>query len=109
MTTPLIKLAEISTFGGTDADEDALLIDAFEDHKAFLSLKEHKRFCVNRNRSAYRPNNAMYRAGNIFAMSHWQKSSSIRITLNHIPIQQPITSRALSVLYLIAMERGIQT
>lgn len=40
------RLHDITNFGGTDADEDALLIEAFEDHRAFESLKAHKRFCV---------------------------------------------------------------
>lgn len=40
------RLDDVDNFGGTDADEDALLIEAFEDHRAFESLKAHKRFCV---------------------------------------------------------------
>jgi len=39
-------LSQIDSFGGTDADQDALLIEAFEDHSAFESLKNHKRFCI---------------------------------------------------------------
>lgn len=41
-----VSLADIPSFGGTDADEDSLLLDAFEDHQAFLSLRDHSRFCV---------------------------------------------------------------
>ncbi|MET0707688.1 MAG: hypothetical protein ABWY82_12735, partial [Tardiphaga sp.] len=42
-----IKLMTISNFGGTDADEDALLLDSFEDHPAYSQIVHHERFCIH--------------------------------------------------------------
>lgn len=39
-------LAKIDSFGGTDADQDPLLMRCFEEHDAFHALVQHKRFCV---------------------------------------------------------------
>ena len=41
-----INLMTISNFGGTDADEDALLLDSFEDHPAYSQIVHHERFCI---------------------------------------------------------------
>jgi hypothetical protein len=42
----LLKLREIDTFGGIDADADELLRSCFQDHPAYLSVKGFKRFLV---------------------------------------------------------------
>jgi hypothetical protein len=41
-----ISLTEIPNFGGTDADEDALLLRSFEDHPAYLQILNHEKFCI---------------------------------------------------------------
>ena len=40
------SLRDVSNFGGTDADEDALLLQSFEDHPAYLQILAHERFCI---------------------------------------------------------------
>ena len=42
----LMKLVDVKNFGGTDADEDALLLHSFEDHPAYLDLLSHEKFCI---------------------------------------------------------------
>jgi len=42
--SPNLKI--ISNFGGTDADEDPLLLQSFEDHPAYLQILNHDRFCI---------------------------------------------------------------
>lgn len=39
-------LRTISNFGGTDADEDRLLLQCFEDHPAYLQVLDHSKFCI---------------------------------------------------------------
>ena len=41
-----VDLAAISDFGGTDADEDRLLLQSFEDHPAYLQILNHEKFCI---------------------------------------------------------------
>ncbi|UPJ55769.1 hypothetical protein [Bradyrhizobium sp. 192] len=41
-----IDLRKISNFGGTDADEDSLLLQSFEDHPAYLQVLNHEKFCI---------------------------------------------------------------
>jgi hypothetical protein len=41
-----IDLNAISNFGGTDADEDWLLLQSFEDHPAYLQILSHDKFCI---------------------------------------------------------------
>jgi hypothetical protein len=41
-----IDLKAIDNFGGTDADEDWLLLQSFEDHPAYLQVLSHTKFCV---------------------------------------------------------------
>ena len=41
-----VDLKDISDFGGTDADEDWLLLQSFEDHPAYLQVLKHERFCI---------------------------------------------------------------
>lgn len=41
-----MKLTEIDTFGGLDADTDKLLDQCFEDHEAYLSAVQHQRFLI---------------------------------------------------------------
>lgn len=41
-----IELKTISNFGGTDADEDSLLLQSFEDHPAYLQILRHEKFCI---------------------------------------------------------------
>ncbi len=40
------RLAAVETFGAIDADNDSLLLDCFEDHEAFLRVKDRSRFLV---------------------------------------------------------------
>jgi hypothetical protein len=39
-------LSDIASFGGIDADTDFLLDDCFEDHEAYISAKDGKRFLI---------------------------------------------------------------
>jgi hypothetical protein len=39
-------LTKVETFGAIDADNDSLLLDCFEDHEAFLRVKDGSRFLV---------------------------------------------------------------
>jgi hypothetical protein len=41
-----IDLKAILNFGGTDADEDWLLLKSFEDHPAYLQILNHTKFCI---------------------------------------------------------------
>src|SRR5262245_20883684 len=41
-----IDLKVIADFGGTDADEDWLLLQSFEDHPAYLHILNHDKFCI---------------------------------------------------------------
>jgi hypothetical protein len=40
------QLTEVAHFGAIDADNDDLLLDCFEDHEAFLRVKDRSRFLV---------------------------------------------------------------
>lgn len=40
------SLTLVDTFGGTDADNDDILLQAFEDHEAYLDVMKFKRFLV---------------------------------------------------------------
>ena len=40
------KLVEIESFGGTDADNDEILLRAFEDHEAYIDVIERRRHMV---------------------------------------------------------------
>jgi len=42
----MTKLAELSSFGGIDADSDPLLDDCFEDHEAYISARDADRFLI---------------------------------------------------------------
>ena len=39
-------LIEVEHFGAIDADNDDLLLDCFEDHEAFVRVKDRSRFLV---------------------------------------------------------------
>ena len=41
-----IDLKVIENFGGTDADEDRLLLQCFEDHPAYLEILNHDKYCI---------------------------------------------------------------
>lgn len=41
-----IDFGSISNFGGTDADEDSLLLLSFEDHPAYIQMVKHEKFCI---------------------------------------------------------------
>ncbi len=41
-----MNLSAVETFGGTDADNDPVLLDCFEDHPAYADVLQHRRFCV---------------------------------------------------------------
>jgi hypothetical protein len=38
--------SSVANFGGTDADEDSLLLQSFEDHPAYLHVLKHEKFCI---------------------------------------------------------------
>lgn len=42
----MIDFNSIMNFGGTDADEDSLLLRSFEDHPAYLQMIKHQKFCI---------------------------------------------------------------
>ena len=42
----MVKLKEIPTFGGIDADTDGLLNQCFENHEAYIETKAHNKFLV---------------------------------------------------------------
>jgi len=42
----MIKLDDILTFGGIDADTDGLLEECFENHEAYIETKAHNKFLV---------------------------------------------------------------
>src|SRR6266511_3399397 len=42
----MLELKDVANFGAIDADNDALLLDCFEDHEAFLSVMNRTRFLV---------------------------------------------------------------
>ena len=42
----MIKLIDVESFGGIDADTDTLLEQCFEDHEAYQETKNHKCFLV---------------------------------------------------------------
>ncbi|HDG7926518.1 TPA: hypothetical protein PCL06_001422 [Klebsiella quasipneumoniae] len=39
-------LALVDSFGGTDADNDDILLKAFEDHEAYQDILKFKKFLV---------------------------------------------------------------
>jgi hypothetical protein len=41
-----MNLVDVKNFGGTDADEDSLLLHSFEDHPAYIDLLAHEKFCI---------------------------------------------------------------
>jgi hypothetical protein len=41
-----IDLNVIENFGATDADEDRLLLQCFEDHPTYLEILSHEKFCI---------------------------------------------------------------
>ena len=41
-----MKLADVMSFGGTDADEDSLLLESFGDHPSYIEMLKHDKFCV---------------------------------------------------------------
>jgi hypothetical protein len=41
-----MDLRNAETFGSIEADNDDLLLDCFEDHEAYISAKNHKRFVI---------------------------------------------------------------
>jgi ABC-type multidrug transport system fused ATPase/permease subunit len=41
-----MKLADVKSFGGTDADEDSLLLQSFEDHPSYIEMLKHEKFCI---------------------------------------------------------------
>ena len=40
------KISSIESFGSTDADNDSILFDCFEEHEAFIELKNFSKFLV---------------------------------------------------------------
>jgi hypothetical protein len=42
----MVDLAIAPSFGGTDADQDPILLECFEDHPSFLRLKDHSAYCI---------------------------------------------------------------
>ncbi len=40
------RLAEVESFGGTDADNDELLLKVFEDHEAYLDVIRRRKHMV---------------------------------------------------------------
>ena len=40
------KLLDVDNFGAIDADNDVLLLECFEDHEAFLQIKDRTRFLI---------------------------------------------------------------
>lgn len=41
-----MRLSEIEKFGVSEADNDDLLLDCFEDHEAYLAARRHQKFLI---------------------------------------------------------------
>jgi hypothetical protein len=41
-----MDLVDAKSFGGTDADEDSLLLQSFEDHPSYIEILTHEKFCI---------------------------------------------------------------
>jgi len=41
-----MNLQQVTTFGASEADNDALLLDCFEDHEAYIRARSHEKFLI---------------------------------------------------------------
>jgi hypothetical protein len=69
-----MKLADVKSFGGTDADEDSLLLESFEDHPSYIEMLKHEKFCVvgrkGSGKTAIFKKILTSKAYNVFSLGH---------------------------------------